>query len=218
MRTNRRIICRYAAKNLSQPWLFLINALLIALVTAFAPLEKSLGANVRLVYFHGAWVWAGKLAFGAAALAGLGGLVLRRWGRPPWAARLPAWTLAFGRTGLFFWATYLPMSLLVMQLNWGGLFLDEPRFRTPLTFGIVALLLHAGFYFTDNQPDLVCLGSLGFGVALWVALGEISNILHPDSPIFTSDSLIIQLFFAALAVLSVWIGWQIARWLYHRIR
>jgi hypothetical protein len=202
----------------SQPWLFLGNLILIGMVTAFAPLERSLGANVRLVYYHGAWVWAGKLAFGAAALAGLAGLVLRRWGPPPtWARRLPAWTLALGRTGLIFWVTYLPMSLLVMQLNWGGLFLDEPRFRTPLTFGIVGLLLHAGFYFLD-QPDLICLGSLIYGVVLWIALGEIENILHPDSPIFTSDSIRIQLFFIVLLILSVLIGWQIARWLYGKIK
>jgi hypothetical protein len=202
----------------SQPWLFLGNLILIALVTAFAPLERSLGANARLVYYHGAWVWAGKLAFGAAALTGLAGLVLRRLGnRPAWANRLPAWTLALGRTGLFFWVTYLPMSLLVMQLNWGGIFLDEPRFRTPLTFGIVGLLLHAGFYFLD-QSDLICMGSLIYGVVLWVALGGIENILHPDSPIFTSDSIRIQLFFIVLLILSVLIGWQIARWLYGKIK
>lgn len=202
---------------ITQPWLFLLNVALIALVTALVPLERTLGANIRLVYFHGAWVWAGKLAFGAAAVAGLGGLVLRRWQKPAWAAHLPSWTLALGRTGLFFWATYLPMSLLVMQLNWGGLFLDEPRFRVPLTFGIVGLLLQAGYFFLD-QPDLICLGSLVFGVALWLALGEITNVLHPDSPVLTSDSLLLQLFFVTLLVLSVLIGWQITRWLYKRIK
>ena len=197
--------------------LFIITLLFIGLVTAFAPLERTLGANIRLVYFHGAWVWAGKAAFGAAALAGLGGLILRHWKKPAWAGRLPTWALALGRTGLFFWATYLPLSLLVMQLNWGGLFLDEPRFQVPLTFGVVGLLLHAGFFLL-NQPDLVCLGSLAFGVALWVALGNVSNILHPDSPIFTSDSLRIQLFFGALLVLSLLAGWQVARWLARKIQ
>ena len=201
----------------AHPWLFLLNVALIGLVTALAPLERTLGANIRLVYFHGAWVWAGKLAFGAAAVCGLGGLVLRRWRKPAWAVRLPSWALAFGRTGLFFWATYLPMSLLVMQLNWGGLFLDEPRFRVPLTFGIVGLLLQAGFAFLD-QPDLVCLGSLGYGVALWLALGEITNILHPDSPVYTSGSILIEVFFSALLALSILIGWQIALWLYQRLK
>jgi len=200
-----------------QPWFFVLNMALIGLVTALVPLEKTLGANIRLVYFHGAWVWAGKVAFGAAALVGLGGWVLRRWGRPAWAAHLPAASLALGRTGLFFWATYLPMSLLVMQINWGGLFLDEPRFRVPLSLGIVGLLLHAGFYFID-QPDLVCLGSLVYGVALWVALGAVTNVLHPDSPVFTSESLLIQLFFALLVLLSITLGARIAFWLYLKIR
>lgn len=201
-----------------QPILFLLTLVSMALAVSLSPLERSLGINARLVYFHGAWVWAGKVAFGAAALAGLGGLVLRRWGKPAWAGRLPAWALAMGLTGLFFWATYLPMSLLVMQVSWGGLFLDEPRFTTPLTFGIVAVLLQAGFYFLDYQPDLVCLGSLAFGVALWTALGGITNILHPDSPIYTSDSLPIQAFFTILLALALLAGWQIASFLYRRVK
>jgi hypothetical protein len=35
----------------------------------FGPEEKSLGANVRIVYLHGAWVLSAELAFVAAALA-----------------------------------------------------------------------------------------------------------------------------------------------------
>jgi hypothetical protein len=200
----------------SQPWLFLLNALLIALVALLAPLERTLGATIRLVYFHGAWVWAGKLAFAAAAAAGLAGFLLRHRRSADlstWPARLPSWALALGRTGLFFWATYLPMSLLVMQVSWGGLFLDEPRFRIPLTFGIVGLLLQAGFYFLD-QSDLVCLGSLVYGVALWVALGDATNVLHPDSPIYTSGSLPIELFFTLLLFLTLLLATQIARYLY----
>ncbi len=200
-----------------QPWFFIATLAMIGLVTALVPLERTLGANIRLIYFHGAWVWAGKAAFGMAALAGLGGLVLRRRGKPAWADRLPEWALAFGRTGLIFWATYLPMSLLVMQLNWGGLFLDEPRFQVPLTLGIVGLLLHAGFILLDH-PDIICLGSLVFGVILWVQLGEITNVLHPNSPVFTSDSLLIQVFFSLLLALSVLAGWQIAHFLYRKIK
>jgi hypothetical protein len=197
--------------------LLIINLLLIGLVTVLAPLERTLGANIRLVYFHGAWVWTGMAAFGAAALAGLGGSILRHWIKPSWAGRLPAWTLALGRTGLFFWATYLPMSLLVMQINWGGMFLDEPRFQVGLTFGVVGLLLQAGFFLLD-QPDVVCLGSLAYGVALWVAVGSVNTVLHPNSPIFTSDSLRIQLYFLALLILMLLFGWQIARWVARKIK
>ena len=161
----------------------------ILLVTALSPIEQTLGESIRIVYFHGAWVWAGLVSFGLAALAGLLGLVLRRgW---------PRWSLALGRTGLFFWLTYLPMSLLVMQLNWGGVFFDEPRFRIPLTFGIVGLLLQGGLA-VMNTGWLTNLCNLVFGAALWWQLGGLENVLHPDSPIFTSDAVRIQVFFIIL--------------------
>lgn len=191
---------------------FLINLCLFGLVAAFAPLERTLGEGVRIVYVHGAWVWAGKAAFGLAALAGaigLAGLALRRW--PAWTG----WSLAAGRTGLFFWLTYLPMSLLVMQINWGGVFFDEPRFRIPLTFGIVGLLLQAGLA-VMNIGWLTNLCNLVFGTALWWQLGGIENVLHPDSPIFGSDAVRIQVFFIILLALALIFGAQLAVWLHRR--
>ncbi len=182
-------------------WLLFV-ALLVAtaLVTFFGPAERTLGANLRLVVLHGAWVWAGKVAFALAALAGLVGLL--------WAKRraaLTGWSLALGRTGLAFWLTYLPMSLLVMQLNWGGLFFDEPRWRVPFTFGVVAVLLQAGLAVL-RIDWLTCAANLAFGVALWAALGGAVNVLHPDSPIFGGDSARIQWFFIILLALSLAVG------------
>lgn len=172
--------------------------LLIGLVAAFAPVERTLGESVRLVYFHGAWVWAGKLAFAAAALAGLAGL----------AARRTAWqqaSLALGRTGMVFWLTYLPLSLLVQQMNWGGIFWDEPRWRIPLAFGVAGVLLQIGLALMDDLR-LTSIANFGFGAALWYFLGAIENVLHPDSPIFTSDSVRIQGFFIVLLGLSIVFG------------
>ncbi|MDL1949668.1 hypothetical protein FBQ97_07630, partial [Acidobacteria bacterium ACD] len=56
----------------------LIVLLLIVILALFGPEEQSLGSNVRLVYLHGAWVLTAEIAFLAAALAGLLGLILRR--------------------------------------------------------------------------------------------------------------------------------------------
>ncbi len=179
------------------------TAALIALTAAFSPLERTLGANARLVYFHGAWVWAGKLAFAAAGLAGLGGLITRR-------PKLHTWSQALGWTGMFFWLTYLPLSLYVQQANWGGIFWDEPRWRIPLMFGVVGVLLQAGLLLV-GRPWLTSLANLGFGAALWIMLGEITNVLHPDSPILSSGSAAIQVFFALLLALSVAFGAQVAR-------
>lgn len=184
----------------------LITLMLIALVTVLSPLERTLGDRARLVYFHGAWVWTGKLAFGVAALAGLVGLLRRS----------PLWqriSLALGRAGLVFWLTYLPLSLYVQQVNWGGIFWDEPRWRIPLMFGVVGVLLQAGLWLMEDLR-LASVANLVFGVALWWSLGTIQNVLHPDSPITQSNSLQIQLFFVALVVLSVIFGGLLTRLLY----
>ena len=175
------------------------------LVTAFAPLEKTLGLNARIVYLHGAWVWTALAAFLLAALVGLAGLVIRR-------SHLHSWSRALGRTGLFFWLTFLPMSLYVMQANWNGLFLDEPRFRIPLNYAIVGLLLQIGRAFFPILWN--SLANLVFGIALFVAMNGMQTVLHPDSPIFNSNARSIQIFYIALLILLLAAAWQQVRfWL-----
>ncbi len=78
-----------------------------------------------------------EVAFIAAALAGLLGLILHR-------EIFHAWSAALGRTGIVFWLTYLPLSLIAMQTNWNGLFLAEPRFRLAIIFAVTGVLLQVG--------------------------------------------------------------------------
>ena len=99
--------------------LFIITVTLIAILALFGPEEQSLGANVRIVYLHGAWVLTAELVLLMAGLAGLIGLISPR-------KIFHGWSAALGRTGIFFWVTYLPLSLWAMQSNWNGLFLAEP--------------------------------------------------------------------------------------------
>jgi len=187
----------------------LAGALLLA---AFAPLEKTLGANARIVYLHGAWVWVGMAGFVMAALAGVAGFVTRQH-------KWHEWSLAWGRTGLCFWLTFLPMSLYVMQANWNGLFLDEPRFRVPLNLAIVGLLLQLGLALLKD-PRWASLFNLMYAANLLIAMDRTQSILHPDSPIFNSNDRSIQIYFTGLLVLllvaawqlaSLWLGWQRGR-------
>jgi uncharacterized membrane protein YfcA len=188
---------------------FLGTLALIGLVMLFAPVEKDLGANARLVYFHGAWVWSGLGCFFLSGTVGLGALLTRR-------QAVHTWSKILGWTAMVFWLTYLPVSLLVMKLNWGGLFLDEPRWRVPLAFGIVGVLLQAGMALL-NQPALTSLANAGFAAALLISLSSLTNILHPDAPILTASSHDIQLFFIALLALSIAAGIQIAALIARRI-
>lgn len=184
--------------------LFALSLAAIAAATAYGPAEKSLGANVRVVYLHGAWVWTALAAFAAAAAAGFAGLALRRKG-------LHHWSRALGRTGLFFWITYLPISMWAMQTNWNGLFLAEPRWRLALVFALGGLALQTGLALMED-PAWASAGNLVYAGLLLAGLANTGQVMHPSSPILESDARSIQLFFGELTLLALLAAWQVARW------
>jgi hypothetical protein len=184
---------------------FLISVILIALLAMFGPEEQSLGANVRVVYLHGAWVLSAELAFLAAGLAGLLALITKR-------NLLHNWSAALGRTGILFWVTYLPLSLWAMQTNWNGLFLSEPRFRLALIFAVTGVLLQVGLWLI-NLDWVTSLANVIFIVGLRAVFAGADNVMHPPpSPIFNSGNLVIIGFFLALTVLSLLAAFFLTRW------
>ncbi len=185
--------------------LFFATLLLIVLIAFFGPEEESLGSNVRLVYLHGAWVIAAELALALSALAGLLGLLARR-------DVFHALSAALGRTGIVFWVTYLPLSMMAMQSNWNGLFLAEPRFRLALTFAVVGVLLQLGLWMM-NQKWLTSLANIAFIIALRVIFASAENVMHPPpSPIFNSGNYAIIGFFVGLNLLSWVAGYFLTKW------
>jgi len=178
----------------------------IAALTLVGPAEKSLGTNVRVVYLHGAWVWTALVSFVAAAGTGLLGLVLQN-------DRLQRWSRALGRTGLIFWITYLPISMWAMQTNWNGLFLAEPRWRLALIFSLGGLALQIGVTLVDS-PAWASGANIAFALALFLALRATEEVMHPASPIFSSDAWRIQVYFAALLLLTLLAAGMLARWAY----
>jgi hypothetical protein len=176
--------------------LFIAAVALIALLTLLGPEERSLGSNVRIVYLHGAWVLASELAFIAAALAGAVALITKR-------DTLHQWSAALGRTGIFFWVTYLPLSLWAMQSNWNGLFLSEPRFRLALIFAVTGVLLQAGLWLVSTNW-ITSSANILFIVVLRLIFSTADNVMHPPpSPIFNSGNFAIIGFFLGLAGLTM---------------
>lgn len=183
---------------------FSITIIVIALLTLFGPEERSLGANVRIVYLHGAWVLAAEVAFIAAALAGLLGLILRK-------DIFHAWSAALGRTGIVFWLTYLPLSLFAMQANWNGLFLAEPRFRIAMIFAVTGVLLQLGLLLF-NISWLTSFANILYIITLRVVFATAQNVMHPPpSPIFNSGLWNIILFFVGLNILAWVAGYFLTR-------
>lgn len=176
--------------------MFVLTVIVIALLALFGPEEKSLGANVRIVYLHGAWVLSAEVAFVAAALVGLIGLITKR-------ETFHRWSAALGRTGIFFWITYLPLSLWAMQSNWNGLFLSEPRFRLAVIFAVTGVLLQLGLWLM-NTSWVTSAANIIFIVVLRVIFATADNVMHPPpSPIFNSGNYVIIGFFLALIVLTL---------------
>jgi len=192
--------------NPKSSWLGLVFILLaVAALTFLSPPEATLGANARLVYLHGAWVWAALAAFIVAAAIGLVALLRRR-------EALYRWSRAWGRAAILFWVTYLPVSLWAMQTNWNGLFLAEPRWRLAWVFSITGILLQLGLSFLPVRWSPV--GNIAFLLSLFAALLSTENVMHPPSPMLDSGFGRIQFFFAALTLLLIFAAWQIARLFY----
>lgn len=166
---------------------------LIGIATILGPTERVLGAALRLVLLHGAWVWVGKAAYALAGLVGLAFLLLRR---PAWAGL----SQALAWTAFLFWSTYLPMSLYLQLRIWGGVFWEEPRWQVPLMLWGVSLLLQAAVWLM-REPRLAAAVNAGFGGLLWWQLGMTGTVLHPQSPVFGGDALRIQFHFIVLALL-----------------
>jgi hypothetical protein len=184
-------------------WFALILSF-IAVFTGLGPVERTLGVNVRVVYLHGAWVWAALAAFLVAGLVGLVGLIIR-------CQTYHCWSRALGRTGLFFWITYLPISMWAMQTSWNGLFLAEPRWRLAVVFAVGGLPLQLGLTLMED-PVWASGANLVYALALIFALRNAQNVMHPPAPILDSNALRIQLYFAVLLLLALLGAWQIARW------
>ena len=182
---------------LRSPFLWFVLLLpAIAGVTAIGPLEKSLGNAARIVYLHAAWTLTAQAALGLSALAGLAGSLLQR-------VRGQHWSAALGYTGLFFWVTALPLSLWAMQANWNGLFLAEPRFRVSVILAVTGMLLQAGLALLA-RPRLTSIGNILFFLAMLVSLSRAGYVMHPPpSPIFSSGSLPLELYFIALISLNL---------------
>jgi hypothetical protein len=196
--------------NLAQkPWLgFVFTLILLAILTSFGPVERSLGVNVRLVYLHGAWVWTAILALAASALFGLLGSFLDHEVSQRWSQSL-------GQAGMLFWITYLPMSLWTMQANWNGLYLAEPRFKIGLDFAVIGVLLQTAILIV-GKPRVANVLNLSFFIALAISLGQAEQVMHPPSPIMSSDSLLIRSYFSIMLAVAIASGLFLTVWIRSR--
>jgi hypothetical protein len=102
-----------------------------------------------------------------------------------------------------------------MQANWNGLYLAEPRFKVAVDFAIAGILIQVALFLLYDARWGSLLNTLYF-TALWITLRTAEQVMHPPSPILTSDSISIRLFFFLLVGLCLLAGWLFSLWLHSR--
>ena len=169
-----------------------------ALVVWIAPAERTLGEGIRWVYVHVALVWAGTLALGIAAA---GGLVVLASGRPA------GWVRAAWHAGLGAFALGIAFSMAAAYVNWGAVFLAEPRMAASLRFLAIAVILAVVGTWLVGPRSTGALAAMTFALLFW-EVGRAELVMHPHDPVRTATSTAIQSTFAVCftiaAALTAW--------------
>jgi hypothetical protein len=175
-----------------------------------APAEARLGSVVKVVYLHGALVWAGLVTFSLAGGLALVALLTRRlvWYRG---------TRAGGQGALLVWLIYVLSAMLVTGLTWGQLIAwGEPRVRATALILVAAVLL-ALVGWAVNHRDFSAVVNLVMGVLPWIVVRRAGAIRHPEDPIGGSQSASIQLFYMLIVLTVAGLVVILIAWLWIRL-
>lgn len=168
--------------------------LLASLLLWFAPLERTLGAGIKIVYIHVALIWTGMTGLALLGILGLGILLTAQ-------QKLQAWTQTIGWVALGFFAAGIGISTIAAKVNWGAVFWQEPRTVAMLQVLAVGIIVQVANSW-PIWPRLKGLFSVLVVAFLSWSLLNTPLVLHPRNPARTSPSLGIQLSFFGLFLLS----------------
>jgi hypothetical protein len=192
--------------KLEKPWIVpVVLLLLMALLVWRAPVEQSLGQGIKIVYVHVGLIWAGMLGF---ALNGLLGLVVAATG----SKKLVDWLHIIGLVSLSVFVVSVIVSLVAEQVNWGGIFWQEPRNMAVFSVTAVAIIV---LVLNSWLPWRRVQGLLAAGLAAFaiLTLPSAPMVMHPENPARASSSMGIQYGFYGVFVLAVLIGiWSVWYW------
>jgi hypothetical protein len=160
------------------------------LILWFSPAEQTLGQGMKWVYIHVAFIWTAMLG-----MLIVGGLSLLQVFSDQAGWRL--WGRAASWVTLGLLALAILTSVIVMQVNWGGISWDEPRTQSLLRATAVWIIAHiAGPWIPDRRVR-----GLLVAVAIAVALLPMRFgplVIHPQDPLGMSSSNAIRLDSVAL--------------------
>jgi hypothetical protein len=162
---------------------------------------------VKLVYVHGALVWAGLLTFSIGGVSGLLALVFRRkvWYEATLAAALAA---------LVVWIAVVGSSMILTRVTRGQFVAwNEPRVRATTLILAAALVLALVGRLVD-QPSFSASTGLVMGVLPWILVRRADAIRHPVDAIAGSTSQAIQVYYVLILVTVSGLTLTLFAWLW----
>ncbi len=206
--TEGTIQLMFLQRNENLHWLVLVILLAIFFaVVILAPIEKTLGETIRMVYAHVAFTRAGMVGFYAC---GFLGLIVAATNN----AKMQSWTQTVGWVSFALFVLGGIFSVFAQQASWGGIPLAEPRVHTSMTataVAVIILLLNAWI------PWIRVRGLLYVALAGYIAwvIPRTPLVLHPQNAGASSPSTWIRLTFPVLTTLAILIGLWIV-WYFER--
>ena len=178
------------------------TAIILSLILAWmSPAEATLGAAVKLVYLHAAIMWVG---FGLLTIGGIAGLLYVFWRKK----KLIDWSCgsSFVGTSVIFITGIL--GAITAKITWGAIYWAEPRMAMLGWIMAAALIIGAAIKLSESSV-IAGVANCALAIIAWTLLIRTERVVHPGSPIFSSDSLTIKIFpllitgFIAIASLQI---------------
>jgi len=181
------------------------GAVLFTILLAWlAPSEATLGDAVKLIYVHAALMWVGFALLTIGGIAGAAYLFWRRDAFIGWSygCSVVGVALLFG-TGI--------LGSISAKITWGAIFWAEPRMAMLGQILFSAIIVAAAVRISGSK---VLGGSACFGLAViaWVLVIRTERVIHPVSPIFSSESTAIKVFPLLITVMIAFAGLQMVRY------
>lgn len=178
--------------------------ILMVLLAWLAPAEATLGKAVKLVYVHAAMMWVGIGLISLGGIAGLLFLVFRN-------EALISWSSGSAVVGVALFAITGLLGAVTAKITWGAIFWAEPRMVMLGQIFLVAFLI-AIVVRVSGSKTIAGLANFILGITTWVLLIRTERVVHPDSPIFRSDSIAIKVFPLLIAGMITIAGLQFVRY------
>ena len=163
-------------------WLIPVILLIaMALVVWLSPEERTLGTRIKIVYVHVSFVWTGLTGILLTGLLSLW-LLIR-----PATKRLETLLPILSLTSLLIFGIGFLLSLVAAQVNWGAVPWTEPRAIGALRIVAMGLIVQVlSFWFPQQRFRAVL--NIGLLIFTGFTSATMRNAVHPDNPIFTSES------------------------------